>query len=103
MGRGAVKIPVEGEMNTVSVFELENSKIHGHRLSSFLPPGGEVIRLPQGFVCDGQQACHIGKCEAAGGSTQAIVSSGPHHTNTIFQIRSIQFQVPLHMQTFLQS
>ena len=40
MGGGAVEIPVEGEVDAVSVFVLENLEIHGHRLSSFPPPGG---------------------------------------------------------------
>lgn len=41
MGGGAVEISVEGEMDTIAVFVLENLEIHGHRLSSFPPPGGQ--------------------------------------------------------------
>lgn len=39
MGGCAVEIAVEGEVDTVAVFMLENLEINGHRLSSFPPPG----------------------------------------------------------------
>jgi hypothetical protein len=72
MGGGAVKIPVEGKVDTVSVFMLENLEINGHRLSSFPPPGGGIIRLPKKDSSIGRQVRHTGSDEAAGGSTQAI-------------------------------
>jgi hypothetical protein len=47
MGGGAVEIPVEGKVDAVSVFMLENLEIDGHRLASFLPPVGGIVRLPK--------------------------------------------------------
>jgi len=47
MGGGAVEIPVEGEVDTISVFMLENLEVHGHRLPSFPPPGGGTFRLTE--------------------------------------------------------
>jgi hypothetical protein len=39
MGGGAVEISVEGEVDTIAVFMLENLEINGHRLTSFPLPG----------------------------------------------------------------
>lgn len=38
MGGCAVEIPVEGEVDTIPVFMLENLEVQGHRLPSFPPP-----------------------------------------------------------------
>jgi hypothetical protein len=43
MGGGAVEIPVEGEVDTIAAFMLEYPEIHGHRLSSFPPPGAAPL------------------------------------------------------------
>jgi hypothetical protein len=43
MGGGAVEISVEGEVDTIAVFMLENLEINGHWLSSFPPPGGRHL------------------------------------------------------------
>ena len=40
MSRCPIEISVEGEVDTIAVFVLENLEINGHRLSSFPPPGG---------------------------------------------------------------
>ncbi len=88
---GAVEIPVEAEVDTVSVFMLENLEIHGHRLSSFLPPVGGIIRLPEKVSSIGRQVRHTGGGEAAGGSTQALLTqirklrqhNGHWHTNQV--------------------
>ena len=55
MGGGAVEITAEGKMDTVFAFKLENLKIRGHRLPSFLPPGGGIIRLPYQVSIDGRR------------------------------------------------
>ena len=47
MGGGAVEIPVESEVDTIFALMLENLEINGHRLSSFPPPGGGILRLPK--------------------------------------------------------
>lgn len=78
VGGGAVEIPVEGEVNTIAVFMLENLEIHGHRLPSFPPPGGVTIRLPENDSSSGRRVRHTGSDEAAGSATQAI----------LFQIRN---------------
>ena len=80
MGGCAVEIPVEGEVHTVPVFMLENLEIHSHRLSSFPPPGGGIIRLPEKDSSNERQVRHNGSGEAAGSSTQAI----------LFQIRNLR-------------
>jgi hypothetical protein len=79
MGGGAVEIPVEGEVDTISVFMLENLEIHSHRLSSFPPPGGGIIRLPEKDSSIGRQVRHTGSGEAAGGSTQASLIQIRNH------------------------
>ncbi len=61
MGGGAVEVSVKGEMDTVIAFKLENLEIHGHRLPTFLPPTGGIIRLPERLFRDGRYARQIGK------------------------------------------
>jgi hypothetical protein len=50
MGGRAVKIAIQSQVHAASVFQLENFEVYGHRLRSFLPPIGGVIRLPQAFA-----------------------------------------------------
>jgi hypothetical protein len=66
MGGGAVEISIEGEVDTIFAFNLENLEIHGHRLSPFPPPDGGTIRLPEKDTSNGRQARHLGSVEAAG-------------------------------------
>ena len=61
MGGSTIEISIEGEMYTVIAFKLENLEIHGHRLPSFLPPTGGIIRLPEHISIDGRQSRHTGK------------------------------------------
>ncbi|MGD9309665.1 MAG: hypothetical protein PVG51_11030, partial [Desulfosarcina sp.] len=43
IGGGAVKITIKHQTDMVFVFELDNSKVHGHRLPSFPPAAGDLI------------------------------------------------------------
>ncbi|VTR66066.1 hypothetical protein DESC_40097 [Desulfosarcina cetonica] len=47
MSRRAIKIAIKGKMDAIFGFMLKNFEVYGHRLLSFLPPGGGSIRLPQ--------------------------------------------------------
>jgi hypothetical protein len=79
MGGGTVEIPVEGEVDTISVFMLENFEIHGHRSFSFPSPGSGIIRLPEKDSINGHQACHNKIGEAAARSTQTVPFQFRHH------------------------
>jgi hypothetical protein len=61
MGGSAVEITIEGKVDTMIAFKLENFEIHGHRLPSFLPPTGGIIRLPEHISMDGRQNRHTEK------------------------------------------
>lgn len=47
VSRRAIEITIKCEMNAIFGFVLKNFEVYGHRLLSFLPPGGGSIRLPQ--------------------------------------------------------
>jgi hypothetical protein len=61
VGGRAVKIAIECQVDTVFAFKLKNLEVRSHRLPSFLPPAGGIIRLPEQVSSDGRQIRHTGK------------------------------------------
>jgi hypothetical protein len=61
VGGRTVKIAIKGQMNAVFAFKLENLEIGSHRLPSFLPPTGGIIRLTEQVSSDRRRMRHIGK------------------------------------------
>jgi hypothetical protein len=96
VGRATVKVSIKVEMNAVFVLELENFKVHGHRLPSFLPPVSGVIRLPQ-IAAEKTSSHHKGgNGEAARTSCQPSHRPAQQTSSTISSSTFIQRQLPLH-------
>lgn len=92
MGGCAVEIPVEGEVDTIPVFMLENLEVQGHRLAFLSTAGGGTIRLSEKDSSNERRVRHTGGGEAAGSSTQAIVFQIRNHRQPNFHWHTSHFQ-----------
>ena len=91
MGGGTVEITVEGEVDTIPVFMLENLEVQGHRLAFLSTAAGGTIRLSEKDSSNERRLRHTGSGEAAGSSTQAIIFSDPQPSTAQFPLAHQSF------------
>jgi hypothetical protein len=92
MGGSAVEITIEGKVDTMIAFKLENFEIHGHRLPSFLPPTGGIIRLPEHISRMDDRTVTPRRDEAAGSSIQTTQSQTSRYRQRKFNRYRNQIQ-----------